>query len=651
MNDATFHKLDFDAIREVIATYCATGLGKSLARSMTPSVKTHVVREWLEQVGELAAAAEEYNFPPMGGVHDVREHVRASAFPAPLEADVLAHIAETLTATALLCTWFKQSGPVAPSLKSLAERIHDLSPISTAIHEAIDERGQVRDYASPRLGSIRSAIEEAKGRVRVVFDRILRHTGLTKLLQYSGATFHDDRFVLPLKAEHRGRIPGIVHRSSDSGATLFVEPSESVELNNTIVRLRDEENKEITQILRGLSQRVNVNAKAILGTLGAIAILDLIAGKCRYAKKRKCLCPRVDADGVLELHEARHPLLIELFDREIQEASTPSPLSDGARKTLLTRKEVVPIDVRLGEDFDALVITGPNTGGKTVTIKTVGLLALMNQCGVPVPVGEGSKMPVYSDIFIDIGDEQSLQQSLSTFSSHLATLLDILQKSGPRSLVLIDELGAGTDPDEGAAIGRAVIAELLRLKAKAIVTTHLSVLKAVAFTTPRVDNASVEFDPESLKPTYHLRLGEPGNSNALIIAKRLGMPARLVQLAKGFLDDSTRALNRAIAGTLDSRREAEAARKTAREAALASDREREKYEQNRQELQRSQEAFARWTVWVNGLKPGDEVHLRILNRSAKVVRMQLHRQTALVTAGAMDIEVSLRDLNMPPAEG
>lgn len=647
MNDATFHKLEFDAIREVIATYCATGLGKSLARSMTPSVKTHVVREWLEQVGELSAATKEYNFPPMGGVHNVRDHVRASAFPAPLEADVLAHIAETLTATALLCAWFKQAGPVVPSLKSVAERIHDLSPISTAIHEAIDERGQVRDYATPKLGSIRSAIEEAKGRIRVVFDRILRHTGLTKMLQYSGATFHDDRFVLPLKTEHRGRIPGIVHRSSDSGATLFVEPSESVELNNTIVRLRDEENKEITQILRGLSQRVNVNAKAILGTLGAIAVLDLISAKCRYAKKRKCLCPRVDADGVLELHEARHPLLIELFDREAQEASAPSPLNDGARKTLLTRKEVVPIDVRLGEDFDALVITGPNTGGKTVTIKTVGLLALMNQCGVPVPVGEGSKMPVYSDIFIDIGDEQSLQQSLSTFSSHLATLLDILQKSGPRSLVLIDELGAGTDPDEGAAIGRAVIAELLRLQAKAIVTTHLSVLKAVAFTTPRVDNASVEFDPESLKPTYHLRLGEPGNSNALIIAKRLGMPARLVQLAKGFLDDSTRALNKAIAGTLDSRREAEAARKTARAAALASQQEREKYEQDRQELLRSQEAFARWTAWVNGLKPGDEVHLRTLNRSAKVVRMQLHRQTALVTAGAMDIEVSLRDLDIP----
>ncbi len=635
MNDATFHKLEFDEIREVIASYCATGLGKSLARSMTPSVKTHVVREWLDQVRELAAASEEYNFPPMGGVHDVREHVRAAGFPAPLEADVLAHIAETLTATTALCGWFRQAAAMVPSLQSLAERISDLSPIAAAIHEAIDERGQVRDYATPRLGSIRAAIEEAKGRIRVVFDRILRHTGLTKMLQYSGATFHDDRFVLPLKAEHRGRIPGIVHRSSDSGATLFVEPSESVELNNTIVRLRDEENKEITQILRGLSQRVNVNAKAILGTLGAIAVLDLIAAKCRYAKKRKCLGPQVDSDGVLELHQARHPLLIELFDHETQDGKP--------------RREVTPIDLRLGDDFDALVITGPNTGGKTVTLKTVGLLALMNQCGVPIPVGEGSKMPVYTEIFIDIGDEQSLQQSLSTFSSHLATLLEIIRGSGPRSLVLIDELGAGTDPDEGAAIGRAMIAELLRLKAKAIVTTHLSVLKAVAFTTQRVDNASVEFDPESLRPTYHLRLGEPGNSNALIIAKRLGMPARLVQLAKGFLDDSTRALNKAIAGTLDSRREAEAARETAREAALASQREREKYERDREELQRSQEAFAHWTAWVNGLRPGDEVHLRTLNRSAKVVRMQLHKQTALVTTGAMDIEIALRDLEIPPA--
>jgi DNA mismatch repair protein MutS2 len=439
--------------------------------------------------------------------------------------------------------------------------------------------------------------------------------------------------VLPLKAEYRGRIDGIIHRSSDSGATLFVEPSGSVELNNTIVRLRDEESKEITRILRALTQRVFANAETILGTLDAIAILDLIAAKCKYAKKRACVCPMIDDDGVLDLHEARHPLLLEFFEKEAGEGEAP--------------REVVPIDVRLGDDFDVLVITGPNTGGKTVVIKTVGLLALMTQCGIPIPAGPGSRMPVYKRIFIDIGDEQSLQQSLSTFSSHLSNQLSILERCGATSLVLIDELGAGTDPDEGAAIGRSILAELLGRKARAVVTTHLSALKAVAYTTARVDNASVEFDPQSLRPTYQLRIGEPGNSNALIIAKRLGMPQRLVQQAHDYLADTGRALDRAIAGTQQSRRDAEQARKAARESALQAEREKAQYEKDRLALAAQQQAFERWTKWVNQLKPGDEVFLRSLHRPAKVVRMQLHKQTALVTSGAMDIEVALRDVAMP----
>jgi DNA mismatch repair protein MutS2 len=417
---------------------------------------------------------------------------------------------------------------------------------------------------------------------------------------------------------------------------LFIEPAESVELNNTIVRLRDEESKEITQILRGLTQRIHLNAEVILDTVRAIGVLDLISAKCRYGKTRKCHCPEIDEDGVLDLHEARHPLLVELFAGDAEMGRAP--------------REVVPIDVRLGEDFDVLVITGPNTGGKTVTLKTVGLLVLMVQCGIPIPVGEGSRLPVYRDVFIDVGDEQSIQQSLSTFSSHLANLLEIIRRSGERTLVLIDELGAGTDPDEGAAIGQAIVAELLRLKAKAIVTTHLSALKAIAFTTERVDNASVEFDSQSLRPTYHLRMGEPGNSNALIIAQRLGMPNRLIHLAKSSLDQRNRALTKAIAGTLDSRREAEAARKAAREAALESKRERERYEREREEFEKSQAEFARWTTWINELRPGDSVFLRSLRRAGKVVRMQLHKQTALVSAGAMDIEVPLRDIGEPQDE-
>jgi DNA mismatch repair protein MutS2 len=639
LNPSTFQKLEFAAIQEVLASCCATSLGKHLALGMTPAVERRTVAQWLQQVLEFGPVVEEFGYPPLAGITDIRELVRAAAFPTPLEAGALSQIAQTLAASGTLSTWLAKVVEIAPTLRSLQERISDLSPIAEVIRAAIDDRGGVRDSATPRLAGIRRAIEDAKERIRAVFDRILRHGDTTRYLQYGGATFHNDRYVLPLKAEQRGRIQGIVHRSSDSGATLFVEPAESVELNNTIVRLRDEESKEITQVLRALSQRVQLNTDTILQTVRAAGVLDLIAAKWRYGKKRDCDCPQLDENGVLDLRAARHPLLVELAEGDA-EAGRPT-------------RQIVPIDVRLGDDFDVLMVTGPNTGGKTVTLKTVGLLALMTQCGMPIPAAAGSRLPVYRNIFVDIGDEQSIQQSLSTFSSHLENLLDILRHCGPKALVLIDELGAGTDPDEGAAIGQSIVNEILRLDSRAIVTTHLSALKAVAFTTERVDNACVEFDSVSLKPTYHLRIGEPGNSNALVIAERLGMPHRLIRAARQSLDNRGRALSKAIAGTLDSKRAAEAARKTAQEAAIEAERERERLAARQRELVKSQEAFARWTVWVNGLKPGEPVFIRPLRRPGTVVRMQLHKQSALVSAGAMDIEVPIRDIepltadNMP----
>ncbi|MFQ5462765.1 MAG: endonuclease MutS2 [Phycisphaerae bacterium] len=636
MNETTIDKLEFERICEALADCCATSLGKKQALSLSPTRKPKLVRQWLRQAEELMAVAEEASLPPMGGIHDVREQVRATAFPAPLEPEALAAIAETLSATAHLCTWFDRIVDRAPSLAALRWRVSDLSFIAEVINEAIDAKGDVRDYATPKLAHIRSSIESTRSGIRNAFDRIIRQRSLARYLQYGGATFHGDRMVLPLKAEHRGRISGIIHRTSDSGSTLFVEPSESVELNNTIMRLREQESKEVTRVLRMLSQRIAANTTVILQTLQAVAALDLIAGKCRYAKQRNCTCPTISDDGVLDIHEARHPVLLELFDAE-EPSDRPSPV-------------VVPIDVRLGDDFDVLIITGPNTGGKTVSLKTVGLMALMTQCGIPIPAGAGSTMPVYHDIFTDIGDEQSLQQSLSTFSSHLTNLLAILNQSGPRTLVLIDELGAGTDPDEGAAIGRAIIAEIMRLGSHAMVSTHLSALKAVAFTTRRVDNAAVEFDPQSLKPTYRLRMGEPGNSNALIIAKRLGMPARLVQLAKGFLADESHALNEAIKGTLQSRRQAEQARKLAREAALAAEQSRREHVRQKEELKKSQEAFQQWADWVNSLGPKDQVYIKSLKRPARVVRMQFQKQTALVSSGSLDIEVPLNDIDPPRPE-
>ena len=636
MNEATLRKLEFDEIREALAGFCSTALGKRLARTLEPSTRLAVIRGWMGQLGEMRLAVETLGMPPLGGVHDVRQEVRASAFPTPLEAEVLARISETLAATAPLRRWLERLVPLAPLMAPLAGRISEFSSIALVIDQAIDPRWQVRDYASPKLASIRHTIESTRGQIKIVFERVLRHSSITKMLQYSGATFHEDRMVLPLKSEYRGRIPGIVHRTSDSGSTLFVEPSESVEMNNTIVRLRDEESKEITRILRLLTQHIQLNAEGILETLRAIGVLDLIAGKCRYAQERNCYCPEINDQGRLILHDARHPVLLELFERQAKEGEP--------------QRSVMPIDVRLGDDFDVLIITGPNTGGKTVTLKTVGLFAMMTQCGMAIPAGKGSTMPVYDHIHIDIGDEQSLQQSLSTFSSHLATMLHILQHSTQRSLVLIDELGAGTDPDEGAAMGRAVLDELLHLGAKAIVTTHLSSLKAVAFSVPRVDNAAVEFDVETLKPTYRLKLGEPGNSNALIIAQRLGMPARIIKRARQYFDQRTQELSKAIAGTVALRREAEEARKSAYEAAQGAEQQRAKFEHEREVLEHTQQQFDRWAEWINQVKPGDEVFVKPLNKVAKVVRLQLHRQLALVSARGMDLEVALRDLDVPPPD-
>ena len=362
-------------------------------------------------------------------------------------------------------------------------------------------------------------------------------------------------------------------------------------------------------------------------------MLDLVSAKCRYAMQRGCVCPQLDDNGRMELREARHPLLVELFARQTEQEGVA--------------RQVVPIDARLGDDFDVLMVTGPNTGGKTVALKTIGLCVLMTQAGIPIPAAEGSRLPVYRQVFVDIGDEQSLQQSLSTFSGHMQNLLSILQRSGARSLVLIDELGAGTDPDEGAAIGSAVVDELLERGARAVITTHLSALKALAFTQKRVDNASVEFDVQTLQPMYHLRIGEPGNSNAIIIAERLGMPQRMAARARAHLAGRGRILREAIEGTLESRREAERARKAAQQAQMEATRTQEQLEQQAQRLRDAQGEFAEWTQWVNALQPGDEVLVRSMKQLGRVVRMQLHRQRVLVSVGSLHVEVALMDVSQP----
>ncbi len=636
MDEHVLDKLQFDAVRALLAARCKGSAGRKLAKRIRPSSSPKQVRLWLDQLRELLEASQSIGLPPLGSVRDIRDYVLASAQPAGLDAEALGEIADALSATAGVRQWASELSDQAVLLRTLTDRVGDLSPIAARIREAIDSRHCVVDHASAKLSSVRATIQKAKDQITIVFKRLLRQASVTRYLQYANTTIHNDRSVVPLKAEHRGRIAGIVHRSSDSGATLFVEPTEAVELNNAIVRLRQEEHKEVCRILGELSRLVHINAEEIIKTINTIAVLDLLTAKVCFARDFNALIPEFSETRSMELHDARHPVLESMLSADEGETQPEAPDKCG--------DSIVPITVRLGDDFDLLIITGPNTGGKTVALKTVGLMALMHQAGIPLPVSAGSKMPVYKDIFVDIGDEQSIEQSLSTFSAHLATVLNILDHAGPKSLVLIDELGSGTDPDEGAAIGRAVMEELLRRKASIMVTTHLSALKAVAFTQDRVDNASVDFDIQTLKPLYRILIGEPGNSHALVIAQRLGMPKSLIDRARSHLSGQQQALKKAIAGTLASRREAEQARVQALQARLKAEEHQQELQRQTNALSAAREHHERWVRWVSDLSPGDNVFVKSFDRPGRVVRMQLHRQTAVVSAGAMDIEVSLSQL-------
>ncbi len=636
MDESTLNKLQFDHIREVLAGLCCCALGAKLARSIQPGSSGHQVRRGLAQVDEMNRVHPDHGFPSLGSMRDILAHVERSAHVPGLDAEALSEVQQTLAVTGELCHWLDKLPDDAPLLRDLRTRTHDLTPVADEIDRVIDSRASVRDDASPKLASLRADILEHKNQLVGIVERILKQTRITKLLQYPGSTFHDDRIVLPLKSEHQGRIPGIIHRSSDTGATLFIEPAEAVELNNAIIKLKVREQEEIGRILSGLSRRVHQDADHITETLSAVAVLDLIVAKTRYAQKYQAICPEINDRHVLDLHGARHPVLISLFENE--------------RRQGIHNRTVVPIDLRIGDDADLLVITGPNTGGKTVAIKTVGLLAAMIQSGIPIPVDPGTTLPIFNDIFMDIGDEQSLEQSLSTFSAHLSRQLAVLERAEGQSLVLIDELGAGTDPEEGAAIGRAIMEELLRIGCCAIVTTHLAQLKAVAYTTPRVDNASVEFDIQTLKPTYVVRMGEPGNSNAITIAERLGMPPQLCSLARSHLDQQHHALTRAIEGTLETRRRAEEARKTAANAQIEAQKAREEFEQKAKSLDDERAAYRRWARWINHLKPGDPVHVQSFGRGAKVVRTLFHQQKVIVTNGTVEMEVPLNVLQPPDDE-
>jgi DNA mismatch repair protein MutS2 len=629
----TLNKIEFDLVRRILARYCSTSLGKVLAARITPSRNPDVVKRWLLEVRQMGRAIREVSLPPLAGVTDITHQLERAKPGVGAGGEDFAVIAASLEGAANVRAYLNGLSEELDALCALAAGVGDFSGELAAIRSIVGPDGSILDEASRRLAALRKEIAATAQHIHDVIYGYLRQPEVAKLLQNVTVTLHGDRYVLPVKVENRGRLPGVVHRASNSGATVFVEPNASVELNNRLADLYADERAEIQRLLNQLAVRIQPRAAEIASTMRTIAQVDLLSAKAQYAYQFDMTEPELSERGPLEFTQARHPLLIEQALRQEQGGVPPQG-----------RHPVVPIGVRLGSDFDLLVITGSNTGGKTVSLKTVALLAAMVQSGMHIPVSRGSTMPVFHDVFIDVGDEQSLQQCLSTFGAHMKRIRHILRKAGKSCLVLLDELGAGTDPDEGGAIGQAVLDELLRIGCLGMVTTHLSVLKAYAFNHPRIDNASVDFDTATLSPTYHLRIGMPGESHAITVAQHLGLGSRIIGAARRHLSEQGKQFRQAIRATGAVRQLAEAARAQAQAAELAAREHQEVYEAKLADLHRLQEEFETWLATLPQLKSGDEVFVPSLGKTGHLARLELHRQVAVVDSGNLQVEIPLREL-------
>jgi len=526
MDSKTLQTLEYPKILDRLAGYCAFAVSKEKARRLEPIQDIEAIRERQAVTREALQLLLTRPDLTIGGARDVRPSVDLAQHGGVLTPTDLLDVKSTLLSARNLRRIFDRLDTQFPHLTSIAYQIAFPNSLIDDISRAISERGEILDAASEKLAVIRRDLRISHDRLLAKMQRMVSDPNNAPYLQEALVTQRDGRYVLPLRSEFKGRIKSIVHDQSASGATLFVEPLAVVELNNQYRELQLAERDEERRILADLSHKISDYAADILSSLDTIARLDLAFACAKYADDLAASEPVLLPAG-LQIDESRaasHPgTVIRLYQ---------------ARHPLLDPQTVVPIDVELDDQTYALVITGPNTGGKTVTLKTVGLVVLMAQTGLHIPAGSGSQLSVFREIYADIGDEQSIEQSLSTFSGHITNIIRVLERADSRSLVILDELGAGTDPQEGAALARALLTHLLQRGITTLVTTHHPELKAYAHATPGVVNASVEFNLETLQPTFHLTIGLPGRSNALAIAQRLGMPEEIIQAARAELSPS-----------------------------------------------------------------------------------------------------------------
>lgn len=539
MNEKSLAVLEFPKVREQLVSRAAFAVSKELAAALRPSADHRIVAAALQETSEAAALLEAQPAFGVGGARDVRVVVDRAAHGARLEPAELLDVLMTLQSAQRVQATLRQLRELAPLLAKRAAPIEPCVGVQEAIRRSIAENGEVLDAASAALGRIRAAVRTAHGRLQAAGNSLIAGP-LRTLLQEPLVTMRAGRYVVPVKQEYRTTFRGIIHDQSASGATVFMEPLDLVDLNNRWRQAQIEEQQEIERILLYLSGLVAERQDEIVQAVMILAAIDLALAKARYAATLSATCPQLTTDYRLDLVEARHPLLTG---------------------------EVVPMSARLGgaaaDGCRALIITGPNTGGKTVALKTLGLLSLMAQAGLHIPAEAGSVVAVWDDIFADIGDEQSIEQSLSTFSSHMTNIVQIMRTATPRCLVLLDEIGVGTDPQEGSALARAVLSDLVARRICTVVTTHYSDLKAYAAAQPQVCNANVEFDATALRPTYRFHMGLPGRSYGLTIAAQLGLPEGVLDEARALLDPETMQVDDLLASIQEERETALAARAAA----------------------------------------------------------------------------------------
>jgi DNA mismatch repair protein MutS2 len=533
--------LDLAGLRALLERLAPTSLGLRAVRELAPRAEGDA-RAALERVRETAELERAGALPSLAGVCDIAPRLAAARRAGrPLEKPDLASLAAWLEACARLAAWHAEHRAGSPALAALLEGWPDLSDLRAALERSVDHRGELLDGASPRLARLRREARELDDRLAQTIARIAARPELRAHLAEPGPQRRGGRAVLAVRARSAGRVRGIVHDRSASGETVYVEPREAVELANELAGVDSDLRSEEARLLIELTREILAGEPRLAAASARIAELELARVGAALCREYGARVPRVaaeDEEPRLVLRSARHPLLVE----------------EALRGRLA---EVVPIDVRLGGEFDLLVVTGPNTGGKTLALKTVALAALLARMGLPTCCAEGSSVPLYDGLVVDIGDEQELSQSLSTFASHLERIRAGLARAGPRTLVLLDELGGGTDPDEGAALGDAILEHLLERRVPTIATTHLGKLKEFAFRHARAENASVEFDPETLQPRYRLLIGTPGESNAIAIAERLGLDAGIVSRARERLERHDREVLELMAKVRGAREHAE----------------------------------------------------------------------------------------------